>query len=104
MPQSVKHLTLAQVMILQFVGSSPTSGYVLTAQSLEPALDSLSPSLSVPLSLSLKNKQTFKKRLEIQNIRGPLGGSVIKCLTLVFGSGHNPIVVRLNPTLGMEPA
>ena len=107
MPQSVKHLTLAQVMILQFVGSSPTSGYVLTAQSLEPALDSLSPSLSVPLSLSLKNKQTFKKRLEIQNIRGPLGGSVIKCLTLDLSSGLDLRVVSSSPMLGsmlsMEP-
>ena len=44
--QSVKHLTLAQVMISQFVGSSPASGSVLTAQSLEPSLDSVSPSLS----------------------------------------------------------
>ena len=44
--QSVKHLTLAWVMISQFVGSSPTSGSVLTAQSLEPASDSVSPSLS----------------------------------------------------------
>ena len=58
--QSVKQLTLAQVMISQFVGSSPASGSVLTVQSLEPALDSVSPSLSVPpllvLCLSLKNK------------------------------------------------
>ena len=51
--QSVKHLTLAQVMISRFVGSSPTSGSVLTAQSLEPALDSVSPSLSAPPRLSL---------------------------------------------------
>ena len=34
-------------MISQFVGSSPTSGSVLTAQSLEPASDSLSPFLSL---------------------------------------------------------
>ena len=58
--QSVKHLTLAQVMISQFVGSSPVSGSVLTAQSLEPALDSVSPSLcpspTHALSLSFKNK------------------------------------------------
>ena len=39
--QSVKHLTSAQVMNLQFVGSSPASGSVLTAQSLEPASDSV---------------------------------------------------------------
>ena len=35
--QSVKHLTWAQVMILQFVNSSPALGSVLTAGSLEPA-------------------------------------------------------------------
>ena len=42
------------------VSSSPTSGSVLTAQSLEPASDSVSPSLSVPpllmLCLCLRNK------------------------------------------------
>ena len=62
--QSIECLTLAQVMISQFVGSSPTSGSVLTAQSLEPVSDSVSPSLSAPppltlclsVSLSLKNK------------------------------------------------
>ena len=37
----------------QFVGSSPVSGSVLTAQSLEPALDSVSPSLSASPSLAL---------------------------------------------------
>ena len=67
-PQSVGRLTSAQVMISQFVGSSPMLGSVLTVQTLEPASDSLSPSLSAPpllvfclslslsLSLSLKNK------------------------------------------------
>ena len=62
--QSVKQLTLAQVMTSRFVGSSPASGSVLTAWSLEPASDSVSPPLSAPpplvlclyLSLSLKNK------------------------------------------------
>ena len=63
MAQVVQHPTLAQVMISQFVGSSPTSGSVLTVQGLEPALDSVSPSLSAPplacvlsLSLSLSHK------------------------------------------------
>ena len=62
MAQLVERLALAQVMISQFVGSSPTSGSALTAQSLEPALDSVSPSLSAPpplmlcLSLSLSQK------------------------------------------------
>ena len=66
MAQSVKHLTSAQVKISQFVSLSPASGSVLTAQSLEPASDSVSSSLSVPallarclsvsLCLCLKNK------------------------------------------------
>ena len=51
--QSVKCLTLAQAMISRFVGLSPTSGSVPTAQSLEPALDSVSPSLSAPPLLAL---------------------------------------------------
>ena len=60
--QSVKRMTAAQVVISQFVSSRPVSGSVLTAQSPEPASDSVSPSLSLPLtcshsiSLSLKNK------------------------------------------------
>ena len=44
--QSVERPTSAQVMISQSVSSSPASGSVLTAQSLEPALHSVSPSLS----------------------------------------------------------
>ena len=51
--QSVERPTAAQVMISQFVSSSPTSGSVLTARSLEPALDSVSPSLSAPTPLTL---------------------------------------------------
>ena len=62
--QLVKHPILAQVLISRFVGSSPALGSVLIAQSLESALDSVSPHprLSVPpplilyLSLPLKNK------------------------------------------------
>ena len=57
--QSVKHLTLMQVLISRFIGSSPTMGSLLTAQSLEPAWNSVAPSFSAPpllvlcLSLSL---------------------------------------------------
>ena len=66
--QSVKCPTSAQVMISQLKSSSPASGSVLTAQSLEPASDFVPPSLSAPplltpclslslsLSLSLKDK------------------------------------------------
>ena len=64
--QSVKCPTSAQVTISRFVSSSPASGSVLTAQSLDPASDSVSPSLSAPsclthtLSLSKINiKQNF---------------------------------------------
>ena len=39
--------TSAQVKISPFVGLSPSLGSMLTARSLEPALDSVSPSLSV---------------------------------------------------------
>ena len=62
MAQLVEHLTLAQVMISQSMGLSSASGSVLTARSLKPASDSVSPSLSTPplvalwLSLSKINK------------------------------------------------
>ena len=64
--QSVELPASAQVMISRFVSSSPTSGSVLTAQSPEPASDSVSPSLSAlpPLVLSLsfsKINKHFKK-------------------------------------------
>ena len=69
--QSVKRPTSAQVMISRSVSSSPVSGSVLTVRSLEPALDSVSPSLSAPpahdlsLSVSKINKNInffFKKK------------------------------------------
>ena len=68
MAQSIECLTWAQVMISRLMNPSPVSGSVLTAQSLEPALDPVSPFLYLPLShslcLSLKNK--FKKKLKIK--------------------------------------
>ena len=51
--QSVECPTSAQVMISRFMSLSPTLGPVLTAQSLEPASDSVSPCLSLSLCLSL---------------------------------------------------
>ena len=51
--QSGKCLTSAQVMISRVVGSSPVSGSLLTARSLEPASDAVSPSLSAPPPLTL---------------------------------------------------
>ena len=43
--QSVEHPISAQVMISQLVSSSPAWGTVLIARSLEPASDTVSPSL-----------------------------------------------------------
>ena len=60
--QSVEHPTLAQVMILQLMSSNPMSGPVLTAQSLEPASDSVSPSLSAPPLLRLCPSLSLKKK------------------------------------------
>ena len=55
--QQVKRPSSAQVMISRVVGSRPGWGSVRSAQSLEPASVSVSPSLSAPpllmLSLSL---------------------------------------------------
>ena len=51
--QSVKRPTSAQVMISWIMSLNPTSGSVLTAQSLEPASDSVSSSLSAPYLFTL---------------------------------------------------
>ena len=70
MAQSVKHPTSAQVMSSQLVSSSLVSGSVLTAQILEPASDSVSPSLSATpshvLSLALfpLSKINIKKKVD----------------------------------------
>ena len=60
MAQSVERPTSTQVMISQFTGSSPTSGSVLTAQSLEHASDPVSPSLSGPPLLALCLSPKYK--------------------------------------------
>ena len=68
MAQSVKRLTSAQVVISWLLSLSPMLGRVLTARSLEPALDSVSPSLSAPphlvlrLSLSLSKINKLKEK------------------------------------------
>ena len=70
MAQLVKHRTLTQVMISPFMNSSPKSGSMLTAQSLEPPSDSVSPSLSLPqlcslfVSLSQRQINVKKKKKE----------------------------------------
>ena len=69
-----KRPTSAQVVISWFVSLSPASASVLI-QGLEPASDSVSPSLSVPpqlalrlrLSLSLKKYTNIKKKIKKNN-------------------------------------
>ena len=59
MAQQIKHPNSVQVMISGLLGSCPALGSVLTAQSLEPVSDSMSPSLSAhpPLVLCLPLSQ-----------------------------------------------
>ena len=61
MTQSVKRPTSAQVMVSRSVSSSPASGSVLTPGILQPALDSVSPSLSAPPPLTLCLYQKINK-------------------------------------------
>ena len=70
MAQSVKRPTLAQVTILWSVDSSPASGSVLTAQSLEPALDSVSLALcpSPAYALSKISECALKKNFKQKKI------------------------------------
>ena len=64
-PQGVKRPTAAQVMISRLVGWGPASGSVPTARSPEPALDSVSPSLSAPPPLPSLSQKTKKKLREL---------------------------------------
>ena len=66
MAWSVKHPTSAQVMISRPVSSSPASGSVLTAGRLEPASDSVSPSISAPPLLSLSVSKINKRWKKIK--------------------------------------
>ena len=71
MAHSVERPTLAQVTMSQFVSWSPASGSVPTAQSLEPASDSVSPSPSAPplaCTLSVSLSLSFSK-IKIQTLK-----------------------------------
>ena len=61
--RSVKHPTPAQVMISRLMSSSPMSGSVLAAQSLEPASCSVSPPLSFSLSAPLPHLHAHTRAL-----------------------------------------
>ena len=73
----------AQGVISQSVSSSPASGSVLTARSLEPASESVSPSLSAPplltLYLSVSQKHLKNNFLKKKNNSVKAGGTRPPC-------------------------
>ena len=73
MAQLIKRLSSAQVMILLFLSLSPVSGSVLTAWSLEPASDSVAPSLPAPpplvLCLHLSEINVKKKKEKKRSLK-----------------------------------
>ena len=75
MVQLVKWLTSAQVMISQFFSLSPTSGSLLSMQSLLQILCLPLYSSTHSLSLSPKNKN-FKNKKNLKKQGAHLGGSV----------------------------
>ena len=83
----------AQFMISQFMGLSPALGSVLTAQSWEPASDSGSPSLSLPLLLALCS---FSK---INRHWGAWVAQLVKHPTLDLGPGHDLTVGEFEPRI-----
>ena len=64
MTQWAGHPTSAQVMVSQFMSSGPEWGSVLTARSLEPALDSVSPSLCPSPACTVSVCQKMNKFLK----------------------------------------
>ena len=62
--QSVEGPTSVQVMVSWSMNLSPLSGSVLTAQTLEPDSDSVSPSVSAPLPLMFCLSQKLNKHLK----------------------------------------
>ena len=77
----VKRRTLAQVTISQFVGSSPALGSVRTARSLEPASDSMSPSLcpspAHAMSLSLSLSKLCRDTWVAPSVESPISTQVM---------------------------
>ena len=86
--QSVGRPTSAQVTISRSMGSSPTSGSVLTAQSLEPAWDSVPPSISALLLLMLS--LSLSLRINIKKIKKNKNGDNLS-MNLLFGGERLPL-------------
>ena len=77
MAQSAKRPAAAQVMVSPSMSSSPTSGSVLPAQSLEPTWDSVSPLSLFPsparaLSRSVSQKYILKKNFFLRKKEGSI--------------------------------
>ena len=69
MAQSVERPNSAPVMISQFMSLSPTSGLLLSGQSLLRILCSPLP-LPLPYLHSLKREQTLKKKKRVATFKG----------------------------------
>ena len=118
--QSVKHLTSPQVMISHNMGWSPTSGSVLTALSLEPALESVSPSPSpsapplLTLNLSLFSKKEKKRNIKTKFLKiNFFGGAWVAQLVERLTSAQvmilqllslSPVSSSVLTALSLEPA
>ena len=104
--QSVERPTSAQVMILRSMGSSPASGSVLTAWSLEPASDSVSPSLSdrppfmLSLSLSVSKINKHWGAWVAQSVKRPTSAQV----TMSRFMGSSPALGSVLTARSLEPA
>ena len=108
--------TSAQVMISPFMSWSPTSGSVLTAQSLEPALRSVSPSLSFCPSpthtLSLSKINIYRGAWVVQSVKRPTSAQVMISWSVssspMSGSGLmaqslEPVSDSVSPSLSAPP-
>ena len=120
MAQSTGPPTSAQVMISWFMGLSRASGSGLTAQSLEPASDSVSPPLSASppfmlclclcLCLSLKNKhwgawvaQSVERPTSAQAMISRFMGSSPASGSVLTAQSLEPASVSVSPSLSAPP-
>ena len=93
--QLVKCLALAQVMISPFPSSSPTSGSVLTAQSLGSVSDSVSPSRSLPLPRSCTHACSPRPP---QNSKINIKKNCANCLLTVLVHQARNLIERVKTT------
>ena len=92
MAQSVERLTSAQVMISRFVSLSPTLGSVLTAQSLEPAWDSVPPSLSLPHPSVHSVSLCFSKKNKCPKLKKIIKWYLRRLVVVLMGNVNNIIL------------